>query len=38
MLLLMVWFLGQISLLSGAFDPEGIRTATDTVIRRIMRE
>jgi AcrR family transcriptional regulator len=38
MLLLMVWFSGQISWLSGLFDPDGIRAAMETAIRHIVRE
>jgi Tetracyclin repressor-like, C-terminal domain len=38
MLLLMVWFSGLVSWLSGVFDPSGIRMAMDTAIRHIVRE
>lgn len=38
MLLLMVWFSGLISWLSGLFDANAIRMAMDTAIRRIVEE
>ena len=38
MLLLMVWFSGLVSWLSGIFDPDAIRTAVDTAIRHIVRD